>query len=201
MVLPLKASDSFTKEQLLAMTNSQIISNLQTKFRITIHNLGVNKKSLIHLFLSCQSQANPIDLMSPPPSPPVITTLAVTTHATPLITSHLHARPANQTAKLNSEFTVLAHLAEVATHAKKLPPAEIVHNLHTAMNQLHRGKPPLDTLLMGQWSSSLTHNFVLTFTGHPPSDDVYKYRSVLTSPFRPGAALIPQEGYMKVVIH
>jgi hypothetical protein len=86
---------------------------------------------------------------------------------------------------------VLAHPAEVATYTKKLPPAEIVCNLYTAMNQLHRGKPPLITLLTGQWSSSLTYNFILTFIGHPPSNDVYKYHSVLTSPFRPGAALIP----------
>ena len=197
-VLPPKASDAFTKEQLQGMTNAQICHFLLMKYQITIRNRGANKASLIRLFLSKQAQANPIDLTSPTPSPPSAPTTA---NPVPAATSRPRARPANQAAKLNSEFTVLAHPAEVSMRAKKLPPDEIVRNLRTAMNQAHGGQRPLVTLLSGRWSSSLTHNFVLTFAGHPDNDSVYKYRSVLTSPFGPGARLIPQTGYTKVMIH
>ena len=56
-------------------------------------------------------------------------------------------------------------------------------------------------LLSGRWSSALNHNFILTFTSKPTNDQVYKYRSVLTSPFEPGAALVPQLGYTHIMLH
>ena len=196
-VLPLKATDQFTKAQLQGMTNAQICASIKRLFRFEVRNKGANKVSLICLFLSKQSQANPKDLVTLTPSPPP----PPATDTTPAATSRPRARPANQAAKLNSEFMVLAHPAEVLTRAKKLPPDEIVRNLQTAMNQAHGGQRPLITLLSGRWSSSLSHNFVLTFAGHPENDQVYKYRSILTSPFGPGARLIPQTEYTKVVIH
>ena len=198
-VLPPKETDQFTKAQLQGMTNTQICASIKRIFHFEVRNKGANKASLIRLFLSKQSQANPIDLTTPTPTPPPPP--PTTSHAAPTVTSRPRARPANQSAKLNSEFTVLAHPAEVSTRAKKLPPDEIVRNLRTAINQAHGGQRPLVTLLSGQWSSSLSHNFMLTFAGHPENDQVYKYRSILTSPFGPGARLIPQMGYTKVVIH
>ena len=201
-VLPPKETDQFTKAQLQGMTNAQICASIKRIFHFEVWNKGANKASLIRLFLSKQSQANPIDLITPTPSPlPPPATSNTTAAPAPAATSRPRVRPANQSAKLNSEFTVLAHLAEVSTRAKKLPPDEIVRNLRTAMNQAHGGQRPLVTLLSGRWSSSLSHNFVLTFAGHPENDQVYKYRSILTSPFGPGARLIPQTGYTKVVIH
>ena len=199
-VLPPKESDPFTKAQLQGMTNAQICASIKRLFHFEVRNKGANKASLIHLFLSKQSQANPIDLVTPTPSPPPPPP-PTTSNTAPTATSCPRARPANQAAKLNSEFTVLAHPAEVSTRAKKLPPDEIVCNLRTAMNQAHGGQRPLVTLLSGRWSSSLSYNFVLTFAGHPENDQVYKYRSILTSPFGLGACLIPQMGYTKVVIH
>jgi hypothetical protein len=70
-----------------------------------------------------------------------------------------------------------------------------------AMNQQHGGGPAKVSLLSGRWSSQLNHNFVLTFAGHPTNDDVYKYRSVLTSPFGLGAKLVPQTGYTRIILH
>ena len=200
-VLPPKETDQFTKAQLQGMTNAQICASIKRIFHFEVRNKGANKTSLIRLFLSKQSQANPIDLVTPTPSPPQPPPTNSTSTTAPAATSRPRARPANQSAKLNTEFTVLAHPAEVSTRAKKLPPDEIVRNLRTAINQAHGGQRPLITLLSGRWSSSLSHDFVLTFAGHPENDQVYKYRSILTSPFGPGARLIPQTGYTKVVIH
>lgn len=153
--------------------------------------------SLVGLFLSSQSRANPVDLTSPTPSPPA----RPQTLATAQPASHPRARPANQAARLNTEFTVLAHPDEVATSAKKLDPAELIRTLRTAINQAHGGGPAQITLLSGRWSSRLSHNFVLTFAGKPTNDQVYKYRSILTSPFGSAARIIPQDGFTKVVIH
>jgi hypothetical protein len=96
---------------------------------------------------------------------------------------------------------ILAHPDKVATHAKKLKLAEIVQTLYTTINQAHgRGLAQI-TLLSGQWSSHLSHNFVLTFAGKPTNDQVYKYRAILTSLFRSVAHIVPQEGFTKIIIH
>jgi len=39
-------------------------------------------------------------------------------------------------------------------------------------------EPPI-TLLMGHWSSNLTSNFILTFTGNPQAELVYKFEKVI----------------------
>jgi hypothetical protein len=96
---------------------------------------------------------------------------------------------------------ILTHLDEVMTYAKKLELAEIVRTLHTTINQAHGGGPAQITLLLGQWSLCLSHNFVLTFAGKPTNDQVYKYHAILTSPFGSVARIVPQEGFTKIVIH
>jgi hypothetical protein len=97
----------------------------------------VTKPSLVNLFLSTQSHANPVDLTPPTPSPPA----QKQTTATVPTTSRPRARPANQAAQLNTEFTIIAHPDEVVTHAKKLSLAEIIRTLWAAINQAHGGGP------------------------------------------------------------
>ena len=153
------------------------------------------KSATVNLFLSHQSQANLVDLTSPTPSPTPQTPAVPTTRTPP------RARPTNQSARLNTKFTVLAHPDEVAMRANKLDPAEIVRTLRTAINQAYSNGATHITLLSGRWSSRLAHNFILTFAGKPTNDQIYRYRSILTSPFGTGACIVPQEGYTKVVVH
>ena len=193
--VPVKPGAQLTRQQVEVLTKQQIISLLGSLFSVTVRDCRATKPSLINLFLSSQSRTNPVDLTSPTPSPlPQMST-------SPPTTSRPRARPANQAARFNTEFTVLAHPDEVATHAKKQDPAAIVRTLRTAINQVHGGRPAEVTLLTGRWSSRLSHNFVLTFAGKPTNDQVYRYRAILTSPFGTAARIIPQHGFTKVVIH
>ena len=191
--LPPRANSELSRPQVEAMTKAQIISLLKSRYQVTATMTRASKASVVNTFLSHQSRANPVVLVSPTPSPQQ--TPAAAPRAPP------RARPANQAARLNTEFTVLAHPAEVVTRAKKLDPAELVRTIRTAINQAHGGGAAQVTLLSGHWSSRLNHNFVLTFAGKPTNDMVYRYRSILTAPFGTGARLIPQDGFTKVVIH
>ena len=193
--LPPRFDATLSCAQVEAMTKAQIVSLLRIRFQVTPRSRQMAKSAAVNLFLSHQSKANPVDLTSPTPSPPSQSPAAPATRTPPC------ARPANQSAHLNTEFTILAHPDEVATRAKKLDPAEIVRTLRTAINQAHGGGAAQVTLLSGRWSSRLAHNFVLTFAGKPTNDQVYRYRSILTSPFGTGARIVPQEGYTKVVVH
>ena len=193
--LPPRFDANLSRAQVEAMTKAQIVSLLGIRFQVTPRSRQMAKSAAVNLFLSHQSKANPVDLMSPTPSPPSQTSAAPTSRTPP------RARPANQSARLNTEFTVLAHPDEVATRAKKLDPAEIVRTLRTAIHHAHGGGAAQVTLLSGRWSSRLAHNFVLTFAGKPTNDQVYRYRSILTSPFGTRARIVPQEGYTKVVVH
>ena len=191
--LPPRANSELSRLQVEAMTKAQIVSLLHSRYQVTATMTRASKASVVNTFLSHQSRANPVILVSPTPSPQQ--TPAAATRAPP------RARPANQAARLNTEFTVLAHPAEVATRAKKLDLAELVRTICTAINQAHGGGTAQVTLLSGHWSSRLNHNFVLTFAGKLTNDMVYRYRSILTAPFGTGARLIPQDSFTKVVIH
>ena len=118
--LPPRFDATLSRTQVEAMTKAQIVSLLGIQFQVTPRSRQMAKLAAVNLFLSHQSKANPVDLTSPTPSPPSQSPAAPTTRTPP------RARPANQSARLNTEFTVLAHPDEVATRAKKLDPAEIV---------------------------------------------------------------------------
>ena len=118
--LPPRFNANLSHAQVEAMTKAQIVSLLGIRFQVTPRSRQMAKLATVKLFLSHQSKANPVDLTSPTPSPPSQSLAAPTTRTPPRV------RPANQSARLNTEFTVLAHLDEVATRAKKLDLAEIV---------------------------------------------------------------------------
>ena len=69
------------------------------------------------------------------------------------------------------------------------------------IRQSFQGNNPSVTLLSGRWGSQLSSNFVLTFAGQPSNDAVFRLRSVLLSPFQPGASLVPQRGYTRIAVH
>ena len=199
---------TLSKQQLNTLTKAQLLSIIKDKYKATA-NTRANKGALVTFILSLQSRANPIDLTSsqlsaPQPSihhptPPAMPQTTFTTTTSP--TSRPRARPANQAAQYITEFTIQASAESISTHQPKQKAEDIVRSLRTAMNQLHAGGPALVTLLSGRWSSQLNHNFVLVFAGHPTNDQVYRYCSVLTSPFGPGAKLVPQKGYTRLMLH
>ena len=190
-----------TKAQAAALTKAQLISIIKDKYQGQV-NQRSNKGALVTFLLSLQARANPINLVSsqsttaPPRSTPSSTPAQPTQAA-----SRPHACPANQAALFNTEFTVQVGAESIAAHRPKEKAELIVRSLRTAMNQQHGGGPALVTLLSGRWSSQLNHNFVLVFAGHPTNDQVYKYRAVLTAPFGPGAHLVPQKGYTRMILH
>ena len=185
----------------MALTKSQILAIITDTYKAQA-NSNANKGVLVTFLLSLQACANPISISSQssqpsqPTTPPTPSPLSAAPAA-----PRPRARPANQAAQYNTEFTVQAHGANISTRSPKQKAKDIVRSLRIAINQQHGGGPAQVTLLSGRWSSALNHNFVLTFAGKPTNDQVYKYRSVLTSPFGPGAALVPQLGYTRIMLH
>ena len=196
-------TDTYSKNQLTKMTKAQLLVIIKDKYKAQA-SVSTNKGALVTFLLSLQSRANPIEVSSqssqptlfpqPTPSPPAHV-------APPPSTAHPRARPANQAAQFNTEFTVQCPASNIATRQPEQKAEDIIRSLRTAIHQQHGGGPALVTLLSGRWSLALNHNFVLTFAGHPTNDQVYKYRSVLTSPFGPGATLVPQSGYTRIMLH
>jgi len=70
-----------------------------------------------------------------------------------------------------------------------------------SIRQAFPGGPPPFNLLGGRWSSQLSSNFVLTFSGQPSNNNIKRYSAVLCSPFGPGATILPQHGYTRVSIN
>ena len=199
--LPPSANGPLTKAQISALTRAQIMAIITDKYQGKV-NQRSNKGALVTFLLSLQARAYPIDLTSTQgsanPSPP---TTQNAQPATSAATTRPRARPANQAALYNTEFTVQVGVESVAVRRPKEKAEDIVRSLRTAMNQLHAGGPALVTLLLGRWSSQLSHNFVLVFAGQPTNNQVYKYHAVLTAPFGPGAHLVPQKGYVRMQLH
>ena len=199
--LPPSANGHLTKAQISALTRAQIMAIITDKYNGKV-NLRSNKGALVTFLLSLQARANPIDLTSTQGStPPPSHSVPPAQPGPPAASTRPRARPANQAALYNTEFTVQVGADSVAVRRPKEKAEDIVRSLRTAMNQQHAGGPALVTLLSGRWSSQLSHNFVLVFAGQPTNDQVYKYRAVLTAPFGPGAHLVPQKGYVHMQLH
>ena len=79
--------------------------------------------------------------------------------------------------------------------------AAVVCFLQTAIRQAYQGSNPSVTLLSGRWSFQLSSNFVLTFAGQLSNDKIFRLRATLLHPFQPGASLIPQHGFTRVIFH
>ena len=191
---------TLSRDHASALTKTQILTIIKDTYKAQA-NTKANKGALVTFLLSLQACANPILIPSSPSSQPSQSTATPPPPTTAPAASRPRARPANQAAQFNTEFTVQAHAGSVSTRPPKQKAEDIVRSLRTAINQQHGGGPAQVTLLSGRWSSALNHNFVLTFAGKPTNDQVYKYRSVLTSPFGPGAALVPQLGYTHMMLH
>ena len=115
------------------------------------------------------------------------------------------SKPANQRPKPRpvntTEFTVTCDPSTVAIRGPQGDASAIICSLQTSIRQAFPGVNPPIHLLGGHWSSSLSSNFVLTFSGTPSNDDIKRYSAVLCSPFGPGATILPQRGYTRISIN
>ena len=68
--LPPQFDTILSRAQVEVMTKAQIVSLLGIRFQVTPQSRQMAKSAAVNLFLSHQSKANLVDLMSPTPSPP-----------------------------------------------------------------------------------------------------------------------------------
>ena len=182
--IPLQKPRDLTRAELDGFSCDQLINAIESRFNSRVQVRTASKKAYIDAYLR-QLRAEPqgfipmLQAAPPPPQP-----------------QRPKPRPV-----VTSEFTVTMNPSTVALRGPKGDPAAIVRSLQTAIRQSFQGNKPSVTLLSGRWSSQLLSNFVLMFAGQPSNDAVFCLRSVLLSPFQPGASLVPQWGYTRVIVH
>ena len=169
-----------TDSQLKSMSRDQLLTAYESRFRLCVTSRSISKLSL--------QMAYKRNLK-----------LEATT------TTALPPKPANQRPKPHpvntTEFTVTRDPSTVAIRGPQGDVAAIVRSLQTSIRQAFPGVNPPIHLLGGRWSSSLSSNFVLTFSGTPSNDDIKRYSAVLCSPFGPGTTILPQRGYTRISIN
>jgi len=171
-----------TNSQLQQMSRDQLLRAYETRFRLTVTSRNVSKLALQQAYKRALESEAAVSTAPVKPAKPA--------------TQRPRARPITTT-----EFTVTRDPSARATHRPLGDPAAIVRSLQTSIRQAFPGGPPPFTLLGGRWSSQLSSNFVLTFSGQPSNDDIKRYSAVLCSPFGPGASILPQRGYTRVSIN
>jgi len=171
-----------THSQLQQMSRDQLLRAYETRFRLTVTSRNVSKLALQQAYKRALESEAAIATAPVPAAKP--------TNPRP------RARPVTTT-----EFTVTRDPDTRAIQGPQGDPAAIVRSLQTSIRQAFPGGPPPFTLLGGRWSSQLSSNFVLTFSGQPSNDDIKRYSAVLCSPFGPGATILPQRGYTRVSIN
>ena len=167
-------------DQLTNLSRDQLLTAYESRFRLRVTSRNVSKLSLqVAYKRALESEAA---LSTAPPSKPS--------------NQRPKPRPVNTT-----EFTVTRDPSTVAIRGPQGDASAIVRSLQTSIRQAFPGVNPPIHLLGGRWSSSLSSNFVLTFSGTPSNDDIKRYSAVLCSPFGPGATILPQRGYTRISIN
>ena len=78
----------------------------------------------------------------------------------------------------------------------------VVCTLKTHMQlQYGHNSPLLVTLLSSCWSSQLSPNLMLIFSGQPSSEAIMQFRCVFLDYFRDRSTIIPQSGYAHMLIN
>jgi len=171
-----------THSQLQQMSRDQLLRAYETRFRLTVTSRNVSKLALQQAYKRALESEAAISTAPVKPAKPA--------------TQRPRARPISTT-----EFTITRDPSTRAIHGPQGDPAAIVRSLQTSIRQAFPGGPPPFTLLGGRWSSQLSSNFVLTFSGQPSNDNIKRYSAVLCSPFGSDATILPQRGYTRVSIN
>ena len=191
IMTPLQKPHDLTCTKLDRLSQDQLINAIETRFNSCVQVRTASKKVYIKAYL-CQLWAEPQGFVL------MLQAASSTAQAAPLAPQPQCPKPCPV---VTSEFTIIMDPSTIALCGPKGDPAAIVHSLQMAICQLFQGNKPSVTLLSGRWSSQLSSNFVLTFAGQPSNDAVLCLRSVLLSPFQPGMSLVPQRGYMCIIVH
>ena len=167
-------------DQLNNLSRDQLLTAYESRFRLRVTSRNVSRLSLQTAYKRGLESEAALST-APPPKPS---------------NQRPKPRPVNTT-----EFTVTRDPSTVAIRGPQGDASAIVRSLQTNIRQAFPGVNPPIHLLGGRWSSSLSSNFVLTFSGTPSNDDIKRYSAVLCSPFGPGATILPQRGYTRISIN
>ena len=171
-----------TLPQIQNLSRDQLLTAYESRFRVRFTSRNVSKLSLQMAYKRNLEAEAALSVNAPAPSKPA--------------SQRPKPRPVNTT-----EFTVTRDPSTVAIRGPQGDVAAIVRSLQTSIRQAFPGVSPPIHLLGGRWSSSLSSNFVLTFSGTPSNDDIKRYSAILCSPFGPGTSILPQRGYTRISIN
>ena len=193
VAIPGQPIRTLTREQLTTLSHQEIINAFEIRFRSKVHSVTASKAALVDIYM-CFTAKDPYTNQVIP----IGQADAYAARSAKRNQGHTKPRP---TPVVTTDYTVTRSPSVCALQGPKGDPAAIVHTLQTAIRQAFGNNNPLITLLSGRWSSQLSSNFVLTFSGTLSNDNVLKFSSTLCSPFSPGPSLIPQRGFTQVIVH
>jgi len=187
-----------TRAQLTALSHPEIINAIEIRFRTKVISRTAAKDSLINRYLNLAAN----DPYAGQVIPVGQADAYVANRDSKLAeTQNKARRRPRPTPVATTKYTIMRSPATRTLQKPKGDPAAIVRLLQTAIRQAFGNNNPPISLLSGRWSSQLLSNFVLTFAGTPSNDDVLKFSATLCSPFGPGASIMPQKGFTRVMVH
>jgi len=183
----------FTRDQLNALSKPEIINAFKIHFCSKVISRAASKLALTNMYL-CFAAKNPY-------AGQVIPVGQADAYVAKRDQAQARSCKPRPTPVITTEYTIMRSPSACTLQKPKGNPAAIVRSLQTAICQAFGNNNPPITLLSGRWSSQLSSNFVLTFSGMLSNDDVLKISSTLCSPFGPGSSLVPQKGFTRVIVH
>ena len=196
--IPGQPISTLTRPQLEQLTHGQLINAIEIKFRTRVRSQNAAKSALVALYLRLLKTDPYKGQVIPVGQADAYVTAQKTNSNPPNSTNQTHPRPRPVS---TTEYTITRDPSTRSIQQPKTDPTAIIRSLQTAIRQANGGANPPITLLSGRWSSQLSSNFVLTFSGTPSIDDVVRFSKTLCSPFGPGSSLVPQRGFTRVIIH
>jgi len=184
---------TLTCAQLTSLSNQEIINAFKIRFRSRVHSRTAGKEALIGMYLCTAKKNLHTDQV-------VLVGQADTYVANRDNKTTRRPRP-QPTPVVTTDYTITRSPSARSIQGPKGDPAAIVCSLQTAIRQAYGNNNPPITLLSGRWSSQLSSNFILTFSGTPSNDNILKFSSTLCSPFGLGSSIVPQRGFTQVIVH
>jgi len=188
-----------TRKQLTALSHSEVINAIEIRFRTKVISRTSGKDALINRYLNLA--ANDPYAGQVVPVGQADAYVAKRDKAQTQAQTQTRPRRPRPTPVVTTEYTIMRSPSARTLQKPKGDPAAIVRSLQTAIRQAFGNNNPPISLLSGRWSSQLSSNFVLTFSGMPSNDDVLKFSSTLCSPFGPGSSIMPQKGFTQVIVN
>ena len=167
--------------QLNTLSHDQLIRAVEVRFQVTVQHCTASKVAYIRLYKThLTKEAAALTAPAPTASKP--------------------SRPCTRPV-VTSKYTITRRPDTVSIFQPKTNPAIIVCKLQRTIRQHYNGVNSPLTLLSGRWGSNLSHNFILTFAGKVDNVDVVCIHKLLIHPFGPRASIVPQQGYMTIMVH